>query len=167
MHHLSTEHRILNNPETLADNIARLICHYQVYGKAVVVTDQPQKMLADLKSAWLDLKREMREEVASTKNEERKALLTNQLMYMQYCSFTNTPPIEDPSEKVIVTTVEHVLEYAPLCQTMYITCPIEIDEVHRASAWMPPYGLLVFYDIEEDKQERGDGDKQQHGQEQP
>jgi len=153
MHHLSTEHRILNNPKTLADNIARHICHYQVYGKAVVVTDQPQTMLADLKGAWLDLKREMREEIEYTKNKERKTLLTNQLMYMQYCSFTTTPPIEDPSEKVIVTTVEHVLEYAPVCQTMYIICPVERDEIHRASAWMPPYGLLVFYDAKKGVQQ--------------
>lgn len=153
MYHLSTEHRLIDK-QTLPNNITHHISHYQIYGNAVVVTNTPEKMLPELRAAWLNLKREMREEIDSSTNKERKALLTNQLMYMQYCNFTNTPPIENPNEKVIVTSIEHLLEYAPICQTMYVTCPIEKADIHRATSWMPPYGLLVFYDFKSDRRQQ-------------
>ena len=144
MYNLSVEHRVLNKG-SLSNNIACHIRKYQIYGKVVIVTKDPSKLLIDIKKEWQGLKQEMRAEIADISDSNRKSLLINQLMYMQNCTFTDKPPIEDPRENVVVTTIEGVLEWAPICQTMYITDAVESDELHRATAWMPPYGLLVTY----------------------
>lgn len=146
MYHLSTEHIILKSKSSLVDNIAHHIREYQIYGRVVVITDSPPNLLAEIKEAWYDLKREMRREITHTKDSEHKSRLVNQLMYMQHCTFTDKPPIEETYEQVQVTTTQEVLRWAPTCQTMYVTCPMKPDEIHRATAWMPPYGLVVLYE---------------------
>ena len=82
---------------------------------------------------------------------------------MQQCSFVAKAPIENTNERAVVATIEQVLEWPPVCQTMYVTYDVELNELYRATAWMPPYGLLVFYDMKKGKQER----VQRQSQEQP
>ena len=154
MNHLSTEHRYLDLPQkaaqiSLAGNIVRHIREYQIYGRVVVVANNPEKLLAEMKKAWNNLKREMRHDIDNLNDSNRKSLLINQLMYMQQCSFAAKAPIENTSERTVVATIEQVLEWPPVCQTMYVTYDVELSELYRATAWMPPYGLVVSYHFKE------------------
>lgn len=116
MHHLSTEHRSLKDRSSLADNIVRHIRKYQIYGKVVIITDNPPKLLPSIKQAWNDLKQEMRREIDHLPpDSNRKSLLMNRLMYMQYCSFTTTPPIDNPREQAMIATPDQVLAWPPMC----------------------------------------------------
>ena len=155
MNHLSTEHRYLDLPQkavqtALADNIARHIREYQIYGRVVVLAQNPEKLLIEIKKAWNNLKREMRDDIESREDGNRKSLLINQLMYMQQYSFAAKAPIENANERAVIATIQQVLEWPPVCQTMYVTYDVELSELYRATAWMPPYGLVVTYHFKED-----------------
>lgn len=146
MYNLSTEYRKLKDRSTLADNMARHIQEYQVYGRVAIVSNRPRELLKEVKQAWRDLEQETREEIELTTNQERRTRLINLLAYMPECSFTDRPPIEDSFEKVQVATIEQFIEWPPQCQTMFVTYTVEKSQLYRATGWMPRYGLVVMYD---------------------
>lgn len=145
MYHLSTEHRTLSDPSTLADNIAWHLREYQIYGRVAIVAKHPDTFLVSLKNAWNDLKEETRYHYEHTKDPSLRSKLINQLNFMPECTFTSKPPIEESFEKVQIATVEQFLSWAPQCQTMFITSPIERAQLYKVTSWMPKYGLLVIY----------------------
>ena len=148
MYRLSVEHRFLSDPSSVADNITRHIRDYQVYGRMAVVAQSPDDLLAEIKKSWNALKRETRREIDQTTNASRKARLINELAYMPQVTFTDLPPIEESYEKVQVATIEQFLEWPPGCQTMFVTYPVPSAQLHQATAWMPPYGLVIIYDFD-------------------
>ena len=145
MYKLNVEHRILKDPSTMADNIARHIQEYQVYGRVAVASERPQELLKEIEEAWRNLEQETRDEIEQTSNQKRKTRLINLLAFMPECSFTARPPIEDSFEKVQVATIEQFIEWPPQCQTMFVTCHVETSQLYSATGWMPGYGLLVTY----------------------
>ena len=149
MHHLSTQHRLLTNPKSLANNIALHIRQHQIYGKVVIVTANPTKLLGTITSAWASLQQEMRTNIAYNQNNTSHdtANLRAQLHYMQHCTFAAKPPGEDTTEQVLLATPKQVLAWPPGCRTMYVTCPMQQTELHKATAWMPRYGLVVIYQL--------------------
>jgi len=149
MYRLSVEHRFLSDPSSLADNITRHIRDYQVYGRMAVIARHPDTLLTELKQSWTALKRETRREIDQTTDPRRKARLMSELAYMPQVTFTNLPPIEESYEKVQVATIEQFLEWPPQCQTLFVTCPVPNEQLHRVTAWMPPYGLVIIYDLEQ------------------
>lgn len=149
MYRLAVEHRFIKDPSQLADNITRHIRRYQVYGRMAVVAREPGVLLGEIKAAWGELKRETRREIDQTTDVGHKARLLNELAYMPQCSFTAMPPIEESYEKVQVATIEQFVEWPTQCQTMFVTYPVVQRELHMATSWMPPYGLVIIYDIEQ------------------
>ena len=146
MYRLSVEHRVLKDPSMQADNIARHIRDYQVYGRMAVVARDPDALLGEIKKSWAALKRETRREIEQTTDIERKTRLINMLSYMSNCTFTSVPPIEESFEKVQVATMEQFLEWPPQCYTMFVTYPVETRDLRMATSWMPPYGLVIIYE---------------------
>ena len=146
MYRINIEHRHLKDRLTMPDNITHHIRDYQVYGRMAVVAQRPDELLGEIKKSWNALKRETRREIDQTKDASRKAKLINELAYMPQCTFTSAPPIEESYEKVQVATVEQFLEWAPGCQTIFVTYPVTKEQLHQITAWMPPYGLVVIYD---------------------
>jgi hypothetical protein len=149
MYRLSVEHRHIKDSGLLADNITRHIRDYQVYGRMAVVAREPDVLLGEIKKSWHALKRETRREIDGATDASRKARLADELAYMAGCDFTSKPPIEESYERVQVATIEQLLEWAPGCQTMFVTYPVAPEQLHQATAWMPPYGLVIMYEIEE------------------
>jgi len=147
MYRLSEEYRFLKDPSSLGDNIARHIREYQVYGRVAVVSAKPDQFLITLKKAWNDLKQETRGELAQTKDVNRKSRLINQLTYMPECTFTSKPPIEESFEKVQVATMEQFVEWPTQCHTMFVTYPVTKTQLYMATSWMPPYGLVIIYEL--------------------
>jgi len=130
----------------MPDNIARHIQEYQVYGRVAVVSDRPHELMEEIINAWRDLEQETRDEIEHTTNQNRKNRLINLLAYMPECSFTDRPPIEDSFEKVHIATIEQFIEWPPQCQNMFVTCPVDLSQLYKATAWMPHYGLVILYD---------------------
>ena len=149
MYRLSVEHRFLSDPSSVADNITRHIRDYQVYGRMAVVAQSPDDLLGEIKKSWNALKRETRREIDQTTNASRKARLINELAYMPQVTFTDLPPIEESYEKVQVATIGQFIEWPPQCQVMFITYPVDARDLHLATSWMPPYGLIVMYGFEQ------------------
>lgn len=147
MYKLNVEHRILKDKSTIADDIARHIQEYQIYGRVAIISDRPQALLKEIEEAWSSLEQETRDEIEQTPNQKRKTRLINLLAYMPECSFTARPPIEDSFEKVHVATIEQFIEWPLQCQTMFVTCSVEKSQLYRAAGWMPSYGLLVTYNL--------------------
>ena len=151
MYKLNVEHRILKDPSTMADNIARHIQEYQVYGRVAVASERPQELLKEIEEAWRNLEQETRDEIEQTSNQKRKTRLINLLAFMPECSFTARPPIEDSFEKVQVATIEQFIEWPPQCQTMFVTYPVETSQLYRAAGWMPGYGLVITYQLAKER----------------
>lgn len=147
MYRLSVEHRVLKDPSLLADNIARHIRDYQVYGRVAVVARDPDALLGEIKKSWAALKRETRREIDSAKDPSRKARLMSELAYMPDVTFTSVPPIEESYEKVQVATIEQFIEWPTQNSTMFVTYPVATKDLHLATSWMPPYGLIIIYEI--------------------
>lgn len=117
-----------------------------------VVAQSPDALLGEIKKSWNALKCETRREIDQNKDINRKARLINELAYMPQCTFTSSPPIEESYEKVQVATIGQFIEWPPQCQVMFITYPVDAKDLHLATSWMPPYGLIVMYDFEPKEQ---------------
>lgn len=68
--------------------------------------------------------------------------LSGIVSYMQNLAFTTHYPPDDYPGDVYIAAIDAVLRWPPGCRTMYVTCDMELEELHMATAWMPK-GLLV------------------------
>lgn len=112
-------------------------------GKVVIVADNPDSLHAALRKQWLKLCRKVFKEQASTLNAQRIQELSNMVSFMQNLHFATDWPPNDSADVYIISP-EQVLEFAPECRTLYITCTMEREDMHKASAWMDKRSLVVI-----------------------
>ncbi len=151
MHHLSTEYRSPTGKAALAKNLAASISIRQVYGRIAIITNRPEELLVAIKKAWISLERELQYEYSHTLDASRKSMLMSRLRYMQFCTFTATPPEEESREQVQIATVKQFLAWPPGCATMYITYRVDSTDLHLVTSWMPRYGLVVMYQLPKER----------------
>jgi hypothetical protein len=142
MHGLIVEENAFgSNPGT--KDIARHLFTRMSCGKAVVVADNPLALLGALRRQWLKLARKVQKERASTLNAQRIFELNEMVMKMQTLRFAAAWP-EDFSADVYIATPEQLLQWAPECKTLYITCDMKLEAQHMITALMPRNGLVVI-----------------------
>lgn len=141
---LYREERVVIN-EPLARDIARHLYTRINCGKVAIVTEEPIVMLANLRKQWVRLQRQVARERSSTLDATRILELTNALARMLSMRFTVRPPIDEPQADVLIATVDQFLQWAPVCRTMYATCPIEKEKLYMITAWMTRRSLVVMY----------------------
>lgn len=147
MHALSLEMHSLKTASLagVADDVARHLLGQLVYGRAAVVSDRPDEFMAELRRVWNRMERELRFMLGSETDNIRRSEIITQSHYMRQCTFATTPPIQESSAWVVIATAKQFLAWPPVCQAMYITCPISSRDRHLITSWMPRYGTVIMY----------------------
>jgi hypothetical protein len=135
------EHSFGANPG--AKDLARHLYTRMYTGKVVIVADKPAHLISTLRKQWLKLARKVQRERAATLNATRLRELSSIVGYMQNLRFTTHYPPDEYLGDVYIATVEQILRWPPTCQTMYITCDLERENLHMITAWMPQGALVV------------------------
>lgn len=133
------------NPST--KDLARHLFTRMSCGKVVIVTDRPQTLMSPLRKQWLKLMRRVQRERSSTLHAARIAELSNTIARMQSLKFAIGYPPDDYPSDVCLATVEQLLQWAPECRTMYVTCYISVEQLHLITAWMPKGGLVIVCEL--------------------
>lgn len=145
MHDLIREEFLVSSIST--KDIARHMYTRMWSGKIVIATDKPISCLSSLRKQWLRLARKVQSERARTLNASRTAELSSTIARMQSLRFTIKWPPDLELADVYIATIEQLLNWAPECRTLYVTCPIELEHLHMITAWMPKGGLVVVYKL--------------------
>jgi hypothetical protein len=146
MHQLNVTHRFLKKPISLSRTIAEDLERELLYGKVVVVAKNPAPMLSSVKKQWAHLGRKIAVEQARTLDAARRQELSWPAWVLQHTTFTATPPDDQLEADITFATAEHLLRFAPECRMMIVTYNFEKEKAYRITAWMPPRGLVIFYE---------------------
>lgn len=141
--------QITKNPRALtacAEDLALQLC--MRHGKSVIVCNQPFMLMSLVQNAWFKQVRHLQQDLACTLDEERIQQLTQTIAWMRARRFSarrDSSALELLDADVVFATVAQLLQYAPACHVMYITCAITKEQLHLMSAWMPKGGSIVTY----------------------
>lgn len=113
-------------------------------GKIVIVAANPVALLPALRKQWLKLARKNKKELASTLNAVRIYELNELITRMLTLQFTIKWPAIDYPADIYIVTVEQLLEWAPECRTLYVTCEITQEELHLGTSWMSKSSLIII-----------------------
>lgn len=138
---LREEYSLGSQPSSKA--IARHLFTRAHCGKIVIVSRTPVGLHASLKKQWFKLSRKVLKEQASTLNAQRIQELSKIGSFMQCLRFVTSWPPDDLAD-VYIATPEQVLSYPPDCRTMYVTCDMKLEDLHKATAWMDKRSLVVI-----------------------
>lgn len=130
-----------SNPGT--KDLARHLFTRMSCGKVVIVAEKPETMKPALRRQWVKLARKVQRERSSTLNATRVLRLSDMAARMQTMRFTTQWP-DDYQADVFIVTVDQLLSWAPDCRTMYVTCNIQLEQLHLITAMMPKGGLVVL-----------------------
>ena len=130
-----------------AKDLARHLYTRMNCGKVVIVADKPNAVISSLRKQWLKLARKVQKEVSSTLNSVRIYELNEVITRIHTLRFTTKWPLDgyEPAD-VYIATVDELLRWAPEaeCRTLYVTCEIELEQMHMVTAWMAKNGLVVM-----------------------
>lgn len=135
VHDLIREEFLVSSIST--KDIARHMYTRMWSGKVVVVADNPASFLSSLRKQWLKLNRKVQNERARTLNAARTAELSNTIAMMQSLRFTTKWPPDLELADVYIATTGQLLQWAPECRVLYVTCPVTLEQLHLITAWMP------------------------------
>ena len=145
MHGLIREEFLVNSIST--KDIARHLYTRVLCGKVVIVVDQPNSFLPALRKQWLKLTRKVQRERSSLLlNTTRTSELSEVIARMQSLRFTTKWPPDIELADIYIATVDQLLQWAPECLTLYVTGPVELEQLYVITAWMPKGGLVVTYE---------------------
>jgi len=116
----------------------------------VIVADKPITTLGQLRKQWFKLYRRVKREQASTLDPGRLKEYTHILSRMLAMRFTTKWPDDSPAH-VYIASAEQLLRWAPECRTLYVTCDIELEDLHRITSFMPRGSLVVMCQLSQSK----------------
>lgn len=147
MNGLKTEGHILEKGTSLSLDIARRMADRLAYGQVVVVSKQPAALLASTRKQWLRVLRQLENQRASTRDAVKIAALSKKIARMQQTDFVAMSLFESIGTDVIFATAEQLLEFAPMCRTMFVATPTEKEMLYRVTSFMPKDGTVVVYEL--------------------
>ena len=148
MHALQTEERLLTLNTSLSWDIAKHMSGRLEFGHVVVVAQQPEALLASVRKQWLKVLRQLENRRSSTLDAAKVARYSHDIARMQQADFAASSPIEDMCSNIIFATAQQLLEWAPECRTLYVTCGVDRLQLHMITAWMPVGGVVVTFAAE-------------------
>jgi hypothetical protein len=129
------------NPGT--KDLARHMYTRAACGKVVIVADNPVSLLSPLRKQWLKLMRKVQKEAAKTLNATRIYEFGQVVIRMQTLQFSCKWSADIYPADVCIATPEQLLQWAPECQTLYVTCEIKREDLYVITALMPKGALVV------------------------
>lgn len=124
-------------------DIARHLYTRMFSAPVVIVVEDPAVALSQLRKHWFRLYRRADREKSSTLDVVRVNAYIRLLTRMLTMRFTTKWPDDEPAQ-VYIVTVEQLLQWAPECRTLYVTCDISREHLHLITALMPRGALVVI-----------------------
>src|SRR6266702_3921439 len=129
----------------LATDLARHLHSRQHLGSAVIVTEEPLKLLAVVRKQWFKLARGLQRERASTVNAQKILHLTYAVTRMHNLAFTAKPPEQRPEADVFFVRGDQMRLTPAQCYSLYLTKPVEAVTLESFISQLPPESLIVDY----------------------
>lgn len=130
------------NPGT--KDLARHMYTRTACGKVVIVADNPASLLSPLRKQWLKLMRKVQKEAAKTLNTTRIYEFGQVVIRMQTLQFSCKWSADIYPADVCIATSAQLLQWAPECQTLYVTCEIRREDLYVITALMSKGALVVI-----------------------
>lgn len=146
MHGLVIKKRQLNN-KLLSRDIAELLFGHALYGKIVVVTNNPAILHSTVRKRWQHMIRRLQVDRSRTLRHDKLDGISDHLYFARRVSFSSKP-IEDYLLAADVTFMSpnDCARIAPSCRTLYVTCDVPREMLHLMAAWMPRNSEVVLYE---------------------
>lgn len=148
MHSPHIEERTVTSLTALALDIAQQLDSKR--GKTVVVCEHPTAIASLVSKKWHQRLRPLLRDYASTLDTPKRQGLGQKIAWMRSLVFSavgKADQLETSKTDVLFCTAETLLRYAPVCQAMYITCPIRHKDLHLITAWMLPKDTVIRYRV--------------------
>lgn len=137
-------------PKNQAALVSLILQHWQsrfLYGKALIITDDPTTFLKAARKKWSSLMQTNQEERTHTFDADRLLQLTHAITRMQQMTLAADPPHEYPAAHCWIALPETLTktELPRTCRTVYITA--ELTEAEHASLddLLPGHSLVVDF----------------------
>jgi len=129
----------------LAAELAKHLRARQHLGSAVVVTDEPLKLLAVVRKQWFKLARGLQRERASTVNAQKILHLTYAVTRMHNLAFVAKAPEERPDADVFFVGDTDLHQLPPRCFSLYLTTAVPTALLRQTILQLAPQSLIVDY----------------------
>lgn len=139
------EERFPGGDTSLSWDIAHHLFVRHLCGKALIITDNPNVLLAAVRKQWRSIEGRVMRERSSTLNAARIVRLSEVVADMRNARFVAGDPVAIPDGRVYFTGAKHVAPVAQHFPTIYVATHL-YDSLHQAlRERMPYHGLLVIY----------------------
>jgi len=129
----------------LATELAKHLRARQHLGSAMVVTDEPLKLLAVVRKQWFKLARGLQRERASTVNAQKILHLTYAVTRMHNLRFVAKTPAMRPDADVFFIDNTELKQLPPRCFSLYLTTSIPALLLKQTILQLAPQSLIVDY----------------------
>jgi len=129
----------------LAGDLARHLQTRQRLGPAVVVTEQPLALLAQVRKQWVKVARQVARQRASTLNAHRIAALESELLLMRNLRFVAKSYTACPGAEVYFLSPEELRGMPPQCVTVYLGARVTGEVLRPLMTQLAERGLVVDY----------------------
>jgi hypothetical protein len=145
IHYIELRTPTVRSSESGAADMMRHLRTRQHLGKAIVLCERPDLMLATARKQWMKLSRTIQKQRAMTLNADKILKYTHTIIHMQNMRFTTAPPLQDPAGDVYFTSPSE-LKLAPVdCLTAYIHHDVSSAQAATLIGQLPSSALVVDY----------------------
>lgn len=138
------------SPKSESGLSTSVISHWQsrfLYGKAIIITEQPEAFAKLARKHWLSLMQRLQQERTHTHDADKLLSITHSITRMQQMAITPEAPHEFPAAHFWCTTPEKVLqtELPRTCHTVYISVALGSDAKQHLYSTLLPHSLVVDF----------------------
>lgn len=124
MYNLNVEEHFIKSLNLLPTHLAQDIERVIGFGKVAVIADAPSELLTKTKEAWQSLKNERT---------------------VSPIRFSAVAPTDLLNADVTFATVDAFSRIPPMCQHIFVTCPVTKQKLHMITSWMPKGSTVIIY----------------------
>jgi hypothetical protein len=131
--------------ENLTADAVRHLYTRQPLGKAVVIVERPESLIATARKTWLKLARALQKQRSSTINADKILKYTRAVTRMQRMSFSSKTPQERPDVDVYFLRPDQTDSLSLHCLSFYTLCETPLEVALAAIHQLPDSALIVDY----------------------
>ncbi len=126
MYNLNVEEHFIKGLALLPLHLAEDIERMMGYGKVAVIADEPKDLLVKTKLVW--------QEIRSNSKDSGMSL-----------RFSAVMPKDLLEADVTFATVDTFSKTPPICQLIFVTCPVTKQKLSMITSWMPKSSTVIIY----------------------
>lgn len=144
-------------PKTDTALVSTIISHWKtrhLYGTALVITSNPDRLARHLRKQWLSLLRATQQERTQLNDADKLLALTHRITRMQQMLITAEAPHENPAAHLWCVSPQQLtnIQTPRSCRTFYVATPLstfqdELIELVPAHSLVVDFGAHTHWDI--------------------